>query len=98
MCGLSFFGILFYLQYYTFVILSEKFKAFSIQESNYIILSAKIFGRMTFICVLFCTNRRILNFLISGSILLISAAIFVLSYTVRAKTLDLLGIIFSGTL
>lgn len=94
--GLSFFGALFYLQYYTFAILSEKFKSFSIQESVYIILSAKVLGRMTFIFVLLCTNRRTLNFLISGTILLLSSTILGLSFFVDERTLDLLGIFFSG--
>lgn len=94
--GITTLGILNFFQIYSFVILSEKLKSFSIQQRNYVILLGKIIGRGFFFCVLPFSTRRFLNFLITSIILVLSFCIFIISYLVSEDSLKFTGIVFTG--
>ena len=85
-----------YFQYYTFVILSEKLGAFTIQQRNYVFLYSKIMGRVTLFCVFPFATRMFLNFLISSVILVLSIGIFFISLNFSEDSTNLLGIVFTG--
>ena len=94
--GITSFGIMASFQYFTFVILSEKLGAFTIQQRNYVFLYSKIMGRASFFCVLLFATRRFLNFLISSVILVLSIGIFIISLNFSQESTNLLGIVFTG--
>lgn len=96
--GLCFFGGLHYFNYYSFVLLSEKLKSFSIQGRLFVILCAKILGRMTMIVVLIYSNRKFLNYFISITIFIFSSLILIFSYVLKEETLNFIGMIFTGIL
>lgn len=94
--GITSFGIMTYFQYYSFVVLSEKLGAFSIQQRNYVFLVSKAVGRLTMFGVLPFATRRFLNFMISSVILLFSTAIFIISLNFSQETTNICGIVFTG--
>ena len=94
--GITALGIMHYYQYYTFVILSEKLKSFSIQQRNYVVLIGKILGRATLFCVLPFSTRRFLNFLTSSVVLSLSVCIFLVSFFFKGDTVNLIGISIAG--
>lgn len=89
--GLTLLGTLHYVQYYTFVMLSEDLKLFTMQQRNYLMLLARLTGRSSFLVVLLHASRRCLNFFISGSILAISSGMLVLSFLLEERLINVAG-------
>lgn len=94
--GICLLAIFHYFNYYTFVILSERLNVFTIQQRNYTILLAKIFGRIIMFFILVCATRRFFNFFISISVFAFSFLMFLLSYMLELKTLDIVGLVFTS--
>ena len=82
-----------YLHFFVFILLAEKFQSFTMQQINYLCITSSLTGYVTFFFGLFRAPRRLLNFLVSGGFLLLSAVMLAASGLLDRYSLDSLGLI-----
>ena len=80
-----------FMDFYMLLFLIEKFVVFTIHEANYVTFGSSMLGCLTFIVWLYKAPRRLLNFLISGSILVVTLAVLIGSLALDKTTVDRMG-------
>lgn len=81
-----------YMRAYLFILLNDRFVSFGVQKVNYVVISSALFGSLTFGLGFYKMSRRVLNFLVSGGILLCSGSVFFLSFCLGRGALDACGL------
>ena len=80
-----------YMDFFMLLFLLDKFLGFSIRDANYVTFGSSMLGCLTFMLWLYRAPRRVLNFLILGTILLVTLAMLVGSLTLGKVAVDRLG-------
>ena len=85
--------LLIYFDYYVLIFLVEKFRDLSIQHVNYVAIGSSVLGFLVFTFFFANSRRRVLNFMVSGSILGLSLIMLVASLTLPRGTVEVLGLV-----
>ena len=90
--GLYLFFQLMYFDFFMFLFLAEKFQNFSIQNVNYASFGAQLAGYFLSQKIM-NVRRRILNFSISGGLLILCLIMLVGSLTLEHIKVDMMGFV-----
>lgn len=88
-----FFILVGYMDFFMLLFLMDKFMTFSIYQANCVTFGSSMAGCLIFTLWLYKAPRRVLNFLTSGAILLVTVILLVSSLTMDKLAADRVGFV-----